>query len=311
MILLTGATGTCGRKLVDVLLARRVPIRAMSRAPQKADWFGREGLDVVRADLSVPSELAVAMEGVDTAFLLSPQHPDLAVLQANAIDVARAAGVRRIVKLSAGPGIVGAESPSFVGRQHWAAERKVVESGLAYTIIRPSYYLQNLLALAPSIRQGLLPLPFGTQRIAMIDVRDIAAVAANILTDGAEHDGQTSEHDGQTYVLTGPESLASADIAEQLAHVARRQVRYTDPPIDEAVDALRQRGAPPYLQQHMREVWTLFKQGAGVAVTNTVRDITGQPARTIQAFLRDHADAFQADRGSTTDDIAHQRAQRR
>jgi uncharacterized protein YbjT (DUF2867 family) len=278
-----------------MLLARSIPIRAMSREPQKADWSGRAGLDVVRADLSVPRELVAAMEGVDTIFLLSPQHHDLAVREANAVDVARVTGVRRIIKLSAGPGVVGEESASFVGRQHWAAERKVVESGLAYTIIRPSYYLQNLLALAPSIRRGLLPLPLGTQRIAMIDVRDIAAVAAIILADG-------SEHDGETYVLTGPESLASADIAEQLAHVVRRQVRHTDPPIDDAVEALRRRGAPPYLQQHMREVWSLFHQGVGVTVTHTVSDITGQPARTIQVFLRDYGAAFRTDRSSITDD---------
>jgi uncharacterized protein YbjT (DUF2867 family) len=244
------------------------------------------------------------MEGVDTVFLLSPQHPDLAVLQGNAVDAARATGVRRIVKLSAGPGIVGEKSPSFVGRQHWAAERNVVNSGLAYTIIRPSYYLQNLLALAPSIRRGLLPLPFGTQRIAMIDVRDIAEVAAIILSNGVEHDGKT-------YVLTGPESLAAADIAQRIAHVIRRKVRHTDPSMDAAVEALRQPGAPPYLQQHMREVSTLFKQGAGVEVTHTVRDITGQPARTIDAFLRAYADTFQPDRSSITGDMAHQREQRR
>jgi uncharacterized protein YbjT (DUF2867 family) len=139
---------------------------------------------------------------------------------------------------------------------------------------------------------------------AMIDVRDIAAVAPIVLTRG-------TEHDAETHVLTGPESLAAADIARRIERVVRRQVRHTDPSIDAAVEAPCQRGAPPYLRQHMREVSTLFKQGAGAQVTHTVRDITGESARTIDALLGDHADTFQADRSSIPDGMAHAHEQRR
>lgn len=285
MILVTGATGSVGRPLLDELKSRGEAVRAMTRDAERAREFQGGGFAVAVADLSDLAALAEAMTGVNSVFLLSPQHPQQAELQGNAVQAASVAGVARIVKVSAGSAVTGENSSSWVGREHWQTEQQIKDSGIPYTFLRPNYYMKNLLMLAEPIRGGKLPVPVSDQPVAMIDTRDVAAAAAAVLAG----DG---EHDGRAYDLTGPEALTFGDVAKRISGVIDREVVHIDPPIDAAVESLRAKGAPDFMLDHFREIMGLFRDGAGAEVTDTVQQLTGHAPRRVDDFIRDHEQMF-------------------
>ncbi|UED87576.1 NAD(P)H-binding protein [Streptomyces profundus] len=265
MILVTGATGTIGSHVVRLLTERGVPLRAMSR---------RERPGGVRADFDDPASLARAVADVDTVFLVSvPPVPtadhDIALLTA-----ARAAGVRKIVKLSAigsGDRFGGAT----VGAWHLAAEEAIEASGLAWTMLRPPSFASNFLWHRALIQAGE-PIPnlTGDSQQAIVDPRDVAAVAVAALTGDA--------HDGQRYDLTGPELLTFADQAAILADVLERPVRVTD------IDALDQ------LPAGMATGVGWARAGGAAYTTDHVPRILGRSAGTFAQWAHDHRDAFTA-----------------
>ncbi|AKG44408.1 hypothetical protein SXIM_30240 [Streptomyces xiamenensis] len=264
MILITGATGTIGSHVVRLLSEQGVPFRAMSRRAQPGH---------VRADFEDPASLERALAGVDTVFLVTvPPRPtadhDLALVRA-----ARAAGVRKIVKLSAigSGGIFGGQS---IGAWHVAAEEAIEAAGFAWTMLRPGSFASNLLPHRALILAGE-PVPnlAGDARQAVIDPRDVAAVAVAALTGDA--------HDGQRYDLSGPELLTFADQASILGRVLGRTVRIAD-----GTDILSQLPA---------EVVTGIdwaRAGGTAYLTDHVRQILGRPAGTFEQWVRDHRTAF-------------------
>ena len=281
-IFVIGGTGTIGRSLLDELRAAGASARVLVRDDEKARAVEEKGFEPVRGDLDEPAGLEAALAGADALFLLSGQHPRQAELQGNAVEAARRAGVASIVKLSGGNAVTGERSPSFAGRAHAETERQIRDSGLGWTFLRPSYFFQNMLNLAEPIRNGVLPMPFGDARTAMVDTRDVAAVAAAVLAGD-------SRHDGQAYSLTGPESLTVAEAAERLSRVLGREIVYPNPPVSAAVDAMRARGAPDWLQQHVAEIMEIMRSGAAAETTSTVEDVLGRPPRSLEQFARDHA----------------------
>jgi NAD(P)H dehydrogenase (quinone) len=288
-ILVTGATGNIGRAVVQELADRGVEFRVFTRDANKASALGVEAFE---GDFGEAGSLEAAMRGVDAIFLNSSQHPDMARLQGNVSAAAADAGVRHIVKVSGGTSVTGEDKASWAGRAHHQVERMIEDAGIGYTFLRPAYFMQNLLALAEPIRAGKLPVPLPDQRIAVVDARDVGAAAAAILVS-------PEEHRGRTYDLTGPESLSFADIAERLSAVLGQNVQHVAPPIDAAVESLRAKGAPDWLQQHVAEIMEIFAQDPSVAVvTDSVEQITGRPPRTLEGFLADHATAFGVERVS-------------
>lgn len=265
MILVTGATGTIGRHVVRLLTERGLPFRAMSR---------RDRAGGVRADFDDPESLARAVAGIDTVFLVTvPPVPtadhDIALLTA-----ARAAGVRKIVKLSAiGSGELF--DGATVGAWHLAAEQAIEASGLVWTMLRPPSFASNFLWYRALIQAGE-PVPnlVGDSRQAVVDPRDVAAVAVAAMTGDA--------HDGQRYDLTGPELLTFADQAAILAGVLERPVRTTD------VDTLDQ------LPAAMRTGVGWARAGGAAYVTRHVPRVLGRPAGTFEQWARDHREAFTA-----------------
>ncbi|MFI9465445.1 NAD(P)H-binding protein [Streptomyces xiamenensis] len=267
MILITGATGTIGSHVVRLLSEQGVPFRAMSRRAHP----GR-----VRADFEDPASLERALADVDTVFLVTvPPQPtadhDLALVRA-----ARAAGVRKIVKLSAiGSGeVFGGQT---IGAWHVAAEEAIEAGGFAWTILRPGSFASNLLPHRALILAGK-PVPnlAGDARQAVIDPRDVAAVAVAALTGDA--------HDGQRYDLTGPELLTFADQASILGRVLGRTVRITDGTDDTDI-----------LGRLPAEVVTGIdwaRAGGAAYLTDHVRRILGRPAGTFEQWVRDHRAAF-------------------
>lgn len=289
MILVTGASGKIGSALLIELERLDVPVRALSRDAESIDRLAAAGIEAVQGDLADPGSLARAVAGVDVAFLLSSQHPDQAEQQGNLVRAALDGGVQHLVKLSGGSYLTAEASGSWVGEAHWQTEREIVASGIACTFLHPNYFMQNLLPLAGPVADGKLPLPIPDgQRLAMIDTRDVGVAAARVLADPAAHRGRT-------YELTGPEAIDFATVAERMSAVLGHRVEHVTPPLEAAVAALADKGAPEWLQRHFAEIMGIFGSDPEVSV---VRDdferLVGRSPRPIDSFLRDYASTFQA-----------------
>ena len=196
-ILVTGATGNVGSGLVSSLIAKGASVRALVREPSRAPGLTDAGVEVVIGDLDRPETPDAAFGGVGTVFLVTPGNPNQVTQAHNGIAATKRAGVPHLVRLSAESVRVAADTPARIPRQHAAIDPELVASGLAYTILRPHFFMQNLLMAAESVASdGALYMPVKDGRVGMIDVRDVVEVATKVLTE----DG----HEGHTYGLTGP-----------------------------------------------------------------------------------------------------------
>jgi uncharacterized protein YbjT (DUF2867 family) len=284
MILITGASGNVGTELVKILMARGIPFRAMVRSPEAVQKMApRAGVEVVAGDFNDPATIARTLAGIDRAFLLTPSSEQAEAQQSAFVEAARRAGVRHIVKLSqlaAAP-----DSPVRFLRYHAAVERSIRASGLGYTFLRPNLFMQGFLGFRQSIAEkGQFFAAAGDARISVIDVRDIAAVAAAALTEGG--------HQGRTYDLTGPEALTHREMAERLSPALGRPVEFVDVPPDVMRAALIGVGLPVWQAEGLVEDYAHYRRGEASAVTSGVRDGAGTAPRTFADFARDYAPAF-------------------
>lgn len=279
-ILVTGATGATGSALVRSLVARGAPVRAMVRNPAAA--ARHEAAPAVVADFDDAGSLAAALVGVDRAYLVTPSSPEAQAQQIRFAGAAAAAGVSQLVVLS--QLAAEEESPVRFLRYHAVVERRVRELGIGWTFLRPNLYFQGLLAMAELVRtQGTLVAPIGDARVSAVDVRDIAEVAAVTLTEPG--------HLGRCYDITGPAALTHAEIAAGIAAVAGRPVEFVDVPPAAFADALRGK-LPDWQLDGLLEDYAHYARGEAAAVSPAVAELTGRPARGLDAFLRDHAAAF-------------------
>jgi uncharacterized protein YbjT (DUF2867 family) len=283
MILVTGATGHVGSELVRLLAEQGAPARALVHSPDKAAPIQHLGLETALGDFEQPDTLDVAMKGCDQLFLLAPPTPRQPQQEQHVIDAARRAGVGHVVKQSVP--WAGADAPVVFSRWHGQIEEDLAQSGLAYTLLRPSSFMQNFLMSAQQVAdQGVLYGMFGEGRVAFIDARDVAAVAAELLTSPG--------HQGASYTLTGPEALSAAEVAERLAAATGRQVRSVDLGPDGYRQALAGAGMPGWLVDGVVEGNTMLAAGHGATVTDEVARLTGRPPRTFAQFAADHRVAF-------------------
>ena len=275
MILVTGATGTIGGHVVRQLADRGVPFRAMSRNPADLP-------NAVRADFTDPASLAAAVDGVDAVFLVTVPPVPSAAHDIALLDAAGAAGVRKIVKLSA----IGSGEPfggSTVGAWHTEAEEAIAASGLAWTVLRPPSFASNFLRYRTMITAGdPIPNVFGPARQPIVDPRDVAAVAVAALLDSA--------HDGRRYDVTGPELLTFTEQAAVLERVLGRPVQTVDVDLRTQLAAA---GLPPeaIAQVSLGANWAAA--GGAEYVTAHVSRILGRPAGTFEQWAIDHRGAFE------------------
>ncbi|WP_445445021.1 SDR family oxidoreductase [Clavibacter sp. km3a] len=282
-ILVTGATGGVAGRVVALLADRGEPVRALCRRPDQVEAFRARGVDAALGDLGRPGTLGPALEGCDRMFLLTPVTPRQAELGRNAVEAAEAAGVRRVVHLSGGDATLDSRLP-------WAracAETDALlrASRLAWTLLRPSAFMQNVLQSAPAIRRGVYPQTTGRSAIGWIDAADIARVAAQVLTE----DG----HEGRDHVLTGPEALTSRQVAERLSTALGRRIRYVHLPGPLFGLALRAGGADAWLARGLvRQYAEVVRDGLDDvrAMSDAVSRITGTPPRSFLDFARANAD---------------------
>jgi uncharacterized protein YbjT (DUF2867 family) len=275
MILVTGATGTIGGHVVRLLTERGVPFRAMSRNPVDLP-------NGVRADFTDPASLAAAVAGADAVFLVTVPPVPSAEHDIALVSAAKAAGVRKIVKLSA----IGSGEPfegATVGAWHVEAEEAIAASGLAWTVLRPPSFASNFLHYRAMIAAGdPIPNGLGTARQPIVDPRDVAAVAVAALLERG--------HDGRRYDVTGPELLTFGEQAAVLERVLDRPVKTVDVDLRAQLTAA---GMPPeaIAQVSLGASWA----GAGGAeyVTEHVNRILGRPAGTFERWAIDHRGAFE------------------
>jgi uncharacterized protein YbjT (DUF2867 family) len=280
VILVIGGRSKIGRALIQSLQAREQQVRALVRAQQADAAFG-PGIESVVGDLADPESLRGAMTGVEKVFLLSSPHRDAVRWHRNAIDAARDAGVALLVRSS----ILGAnlDSPAeFIGA-HTECDRYLEQSGLAYAIVRPNLFMQNVPeSNLPSIgADGNLYVDAGDARISMVDTRDVAAVAGAVLTEEG--------HAGAHYDITGPEALSYGDVATKMSAALDREISYVDVPDQSVRDALLAMSLDPWFVDALIGLYQDYRRsgtdGYVSVVTDIVFGLTGRPPRTLDALL--------------------------
>ena len=183
-ILITGATGQIAGATLHHLAASGADIRALIRDESKAEALRETGAEVVVGDLRKPHTLGAAFEGVDKVLLIMPVSLDAVELAHNAIAAAMKSGNPHVVYLSAN--VPEPVNETEVGRQRTAIEAELIHSGLPYTIIRPTFFMQNTMMAAQTVAaDGMMYLPFGEGQLGMMDIRDVGAATAQVLiSDG-------------------------------------------------------------------------------------------------------------------------------
>jgi uncharacterized protein YbjT (DUF2867 family) len=282
MVIVTGAAGRTGGEVVRLLSARGIRVRALIRDPERTKGLKGPGVEVVVGDLRRPATLDPAFRGANKLFLVSSPDPEVETLHGNAIEAAKRAGIRQIVRLSARGAAQGISN--ILLRVHGDVDEHLSRSGLSFTILRPGGFFQNTLMHAPTVSaEGVI---YGLSKDganAMIDNRDVALAAAAVLTGTA--------HSGRIYELTGPEAITPAQIAEKLSAAIERPVRFEEIPVDQARVELRAM-LPQWLADAYVDLTLAWATGKDGEVSDGFERVTGKKPRPYEQFARDFAGAF-------------------
>lgn len=278
---ITGATGEIGSRVVEGLLAGGERPRVFVRDAAKAKSRFGNGVDIFVGDLADPGSLRAALAGGDALFLVTT-GPEIPTRDQAAARAARAAGVRRLVKLSsldAGYGLA-------IGAWHEQGEAAIRTSGLPFTFVQPSGFMSNLLAWAPSIRaEGIVRASAGDGKRAFIHSGDIAEIATRALTTG--------EHEGESLAITGPEALSFAEIVAKIGAAIGRPIRFeaiSDREAGRRYAATA--GAPPAETEAHVALWRAIREGRLARVTKTVEKVLGRRPISMDQWAWENAAAF-------------------
>src|SRR5215471_7406246 len=286
MILVTGASGTVGREVLSAVQKTGKPVKALYRGADDAR-NAPKGVPRVIADFADKSSLQSALQGVDTVFLVCSPIPQLVELESNVIDACKQAGTRYVVLNSAlGAGDYPKSFPSW----HRKVEDKLAASGVAFSVLRPNTFMQNIVAYnAESIRaQGAFYSAMGDAKLSLIDVRDIAAAAAKLLTEPAAYAGKI-------YELNGPQAFNYTEVAAMISKVVGRTVQFVNIPEEAQRKAMLDLGMPEW-QVHalldLQRYYTIEKKGA--EITPVLEQLLGHPAIRLEQYVNENKDAFRS-----------------
>jgi uncharacterized protein YbjT (DUF2867 family) len=284
MILITAPKGNIGRELLKEMSRLGQPVRAGVRDSRSIPTERPPAVQWVEADLDDEESLAVALEGVEKLFLLSP-GPDIRAQDHNGIAAARRAGVRHVVLLSSS----GVSNATGSGPAHIPGESELVSSGLQWTILRPAALMSNaLFQWLPTIRaQSAFYQATGDGKHATIHPADVGEVAAKVLT--------SSGHEGKIYELTGPDALSADEQAATLSRVLGRTIKYVDVPEaafrTQLLEALPP-GLPDAVIAAILKFYAVVKAGQYGTVTPTVELILGHRGRTFEEWVCENSALF-------------------
>lgn len=276
-----------GTALVRKLSTKGVPLRALVRnAAKAAEIAALPNVEIAIADMAKPETLPAALAGVDRAMLNSSADPAMVEVQSNFIAAAAKAGVRHVVKLS---GIMPElDSPFRFARMHGEIEQRLEASGMAFTHLRagefmPSYFRQVPMILA----KGALFLPMENQRIASIDIGDLAEIAALVLTNPG--------HEGKIYPLTGPEALTMTEVAERLSAATGKTIKYINVPPEDVKKAQLAAGVPPYIADALAELFAERRKGKESQVWPIAQTLLGRRPTSFAEFAARNAAIFRGE----------------
>ena len=279
-ILVTGATGNTGSGLVPALRRAGADVRAFVRDESKAQPLKDVGAEIVVGDLDQPDTIKPAVEGVDKIYLLTWNGSTQAQQAENVLKAATRAGKPHIVRHS----MWGSENSRII-KQGDQVEAAIKSSGLPWTILKPTFFMQNTMMAAPTIASdGMIYFDVGDGKIGMIDVRDIVDVAAAVLTGNG--------HEGKNYILTGPQAISFHEVAKTFSTLLGKEIRYINVPHEAAFDSMVSMGMPAWIASGYGELMEGFSHGFASRTTTNVETLTGHPARSFEQFARDFARVF-------------------
>lgn len=279
MILVTTA-GKVGSEASRLLGQQGVPVRVIVRNAEKAATLPIEGVDVFTGNLEVPASVDAAMEGVSSVVLVTQP---VVQQELNVIKSAVRAGVEHVVKITTK---ASADSPIARRRNQAEIENALIASGLRYTLLRNNAYMQNFLMMAPGIaKTNSFSTASGDGRVGHVDVRDVAAVAAEIVAS-------PSAHAGKTYWPTGPEVLSGTEVAAVLSKLLGRTITFHPITFEEQKQAMINVGLPKTVAEDNALTVALMADGDCDYVSDDVPLILGRPARSFAQFATDYTAAF-------------------
>ena len=282
MILVTDATGTIGSHVVSSLLEQDAAVRVLVRDADKARALFGGTVDIMSGDMRDASAVCVALASVEKILLNSPSLDGFVDLQRPFIDAAEAAGIEHLVRLS----VIGAapDATMSYGRGHFALDEHLKASTLRWTTLQPNGFMQNLLRNVETIKVGAIYASAGNGHVAMIDARDIAEVAASVLTMGG--------YSGESLVLTGGEAVTYGDVAAAFATELSHDVQYADVPPEVTRQNLLGFGLPAGQVEDILALFAIFRAGYASTVTPTVANVLGRAPRSLTTFVHDYRLAF-------------------
>jgi uncharacterized protein YbjT (DUF2867 family) len=280
-ILVTGATGTIGRQVIDQLVQRGVAVRALVRDPAKADFPA--GVEVVQGELLDPDALRGAFAGVSALFLLNAVVPDEFTQALIALNLAREAGVERVVYLSVIHSDRFVNVPHFAGK--FGVERMIERMGFNATILRPAYFMNNELTIKDAVlAYGVYPMPIGGKGLAMIDPRDIGEIAAIQLIRRSD---AASPAPLERINLVGPDTLTGADAAATWSEALGRPIAYAGDDTAGFEQNLRN-FMPKWMAYDMRLMSERFLSDGMIPEAGDVERLTamlGRPLRSYRDYI--------------------------
>lgn len=283
MILVFGATGRTGKSVVEQLIKKNAKVRVLVRNAAKAQHLAARGVDVIEGEISDESVLSNAFEHVEKVYLLLGNSEAQLVLEKKITDMAVAAKVKLLVKQSSLESLPNATKP--IPQLHVASENYIKQSGLNWVMLRPTFFVQMLLTCSRGVANNdTLSFPMGKGVVAVTDARDVADVAALVLT--------TPGHENKSYDLSGPELLSFATIAALMSQIVGRPIAYNDLPLavyrEQLTKILNDEWRINAVCAELDALATDTEQH----VTSNISKLLGRPARSTAEFIKDYQKAF-------------------
>ena len=287
MIAVIGATGNTGRAVVKELQALgQNPVCVVRNVVKAREVLGADAKTAV-AELTDRPALEKALAGVQSVFVVTGHNPSMVEQQNNVLDAALEAGVLYLVRVSASRFLIAPDSPSIIGRGHYAIEERLRGSGIKWVILRPGLFMQNTFAQAASIKNdSKIVLPFAADLpLAFIDVRDTGAVGARVLLDPVPYLDKIYEFTG---VLSN-----FAEFADVFSQVLGRKITYVAATAEQAEQAMKARGMPDWLITHQLTAAHIAAEGAlSTEKTESIRNIVHRAPITTKQFVEDFKALF-------------------
>jgi uncharacterized protein YbjT (DUF2867 family) len=280
-------SGNVGTPVALELARQGHQVTLTVRTPKPTAELDQLGIHQVPFDINDVAAMTAALKGGEGFFSVTPLVENLVVAGGKAVQAAKAAGIQKIVRMSAQS--AGPEAPIQLGRWHYAVEQAVVDSGIPFTILRPANFMQNYLTYGTpeTIKdQNAFYAPMGEAKISVIDTRDISAVAARVLVE--------TGHDGKQYDLTGGESLSNQEIAGILSQTLGRPITYVSIPAAKATAAMAANGMPAWLVALLTELNAFGAAGNLAPVRPDTSIILKRPPITFSQFVQDHLGTFKS-----------------